>query len=37
VTFAGVAILLLAVTMAASYLPSRRAVKVDPARALRQD
>ena len=36
-TYAAVAILLVAVALAASYLPARRAANLDPSRALRQD
>ena len=36
-TYAAVSILLVAVALAASYLPARRAANLDPSRALRQD
>jgi putative ABC transport system permease protein len=36
-TFAGIAVLLLAVTAAASYIPARRAARLDPLIALRKD
>jgi ABC-type lipoprotein release transport system permease subunit len=36
VTFASMAILLIIVAMGASWLPARRAMKIDPAIVLRQ-
>ena len=37
VTFAAIALLVGAVALAASYLPARRALRVDPAETLRAD
>ena len=36
-TYAGAALMLVVVSSLASYIPARRAVRVDPLRALRQE